>query len=770
MAPAPEPALASARGGSGGSGGLLRITPALVARLRADLDGTLGALPTAHVAAIVARAHAAYHRGDAGAQFLTDAEFDAAQDHLAARDPQHAQLRRVGAGPRRGDGRKTTLPFYMGSISKIKGSDAKSLGAFVERFEGTSDPGAAAVAATAGFTLTDKLDGVSALLCVFAPAAPPPSGSDPVTRGTGDSDGEGPRVALYSRGDGTVGQDISHLLSLVRGVPPPGGLVRQLLQEDGDGGSDAGGGQSGQSKGDHHSPAGVVALAVRGELIVPRADFAARLAGRAANARNLVSGLVNAARPDPTTVGFVRFVAYSQVWPPAPHDAATFARLARLGFEVVHHEPLGAEAARRPEALSAALRRRRAESPFEVDGVVVCHVGLHALERGANPSYAFAYKSLEVQETAEVAVTGVAWAPSKDGYLAPVVEFEPVRLAGVTVRRASGFNAEFIAAHGLGPGATALVTRSGDVIPHIVRVLAPAPAGPALPPAGAAHWDAGGKHLVLVAPGDDRAVRARRIENFFRRLDVPGVRAGAVARLFDAGLDSLPKILAASEADVAAVPGFQDRSAARLVGAVRARLRALTAAELMDASNAFGRGFARKRLAALAAALPRLAGAGKEDDDVYAPSLEELLAVPGVSDKTARAFLAGLPPYRAFVAELGGHVHVGHAQPAAAANRQQGGESDADGDGPQKQQGAQQPLRGTRVVFTGFRDAALRARVERLGGAVHDAVGSGAGGGDTVLVAKDPGAASAKLARARERGVRIESLAAFVAGLPREQP
>ncbi|KAG1668737.1 hypothetical protein FOA52_014283 [Chlamydomonas sp. UWO 241] len=68
------------------------------------------------------------------------------------------------------------LPIYMGSLDKIK-NDPKAL----ERFKSAFDK----------FVVSDKLDGVSALLV---------------------SDGDG-RMKMYTRGDGTYGQDVSHLLS-----------------------------------------------------------------------------------------------------------------------------------------------------------------------------------------------------------------------------------------------------------------------------------------------------------------------------------------------------------------------------------------------------------------------------------------------------------------------------------------------------------------------------------------------------------------------------
>ena len=57
----------------------------------------------------------------------------------------------------------------------------------------------------------------------------------------------------------------------------------------------------------------------------------------------------------------------------------------------------------------------------------------------------------------------------------PKVQVEPVNLAGVTIEFATGFNASFIYNNGIGPGSVIQITRAGDVIPHIIRVLTPMP-------------------------------------------------------------------------------------------------------------------------------------------------------------------------------------------------------------------------------------------------------------------------------------------------------
>ena len=71
----------------------------------------------------------------------------------------------------------------------------------------------------------------------------------------------------------------------------------------------------------------------------------------------------------------------------------------------------------------------------------------------------------------ETMVIEVQWSPSKDGYLKPWVRIEPIELNGVTIEYATGFNGSFIEQNKIGIGSVIQIIRSGDVIPHIMKVI-----------------------------------------------------------------------------------------------------------------------------------------------------------------------------------------------------------------------------------------------------------------------------------------------------------
>lgn len=531
------------------------------------------------------------------------------------------------------------------------------------------------------FTVSDKLDGTSAML-VFGP---------------------GRRRRLYRRGTGTVGADITHL---ARHVVPEAAL-RGAGVADG--------------------------TAVRGEIVVRKADFAGALRAGFADARSLVNSLVT--RKDVSGAGAqeamraARFVAYELVHPRAAKPAQ-LAELAGMGFECVWHVGLHAPDDR---ALTAAFVARRRDSPYAVDGVVIEAGGVHTPPAGRNPPYAAAFKVALAEQGGEATVLSVEWRASREGRLTPRVGFTPVAAGGVTMRWATGHNARYVRDARIGPGARVLVVRSGDVIPTIAEVLAPARA-PALPgPAPPWAWDTAGVHAVLRDAATDAGVRERRLVRFFSAMGVDGLRAGTAARLREAGLDTVATILAASAAELAAAPGVGPVLAAKLHAAIAAAVAAADPVAAMVASGAFGDGLGERRLRALSHALPAILAPGSPG------LLKTVLETPGFSAATAAQVVHGAPAFRRWLAQHP-QVTLRAAAPAPPAA----------------------PPRGT-LVFSGFRDAALKAAAEAAGYAVAASVTKAS----AAVVARDTGSGSAKVSRARELGVPVITEAALRARLPR---
>lgn len=646
-----------------------------------DANATLKGLTTPELIAFLAAASAAYY--NTSAPVVSDDLYDLVKEELTRRDPKNAFLAEVGAAPGEDGAKKVELPYYMGSLDKIR-EDPKALTKFVAAYPGD-------------YVLMDKLDGNSALLTYGADGRP---------------------SGLYSRGNGTVGQTLAHLLPLVRGIP------------------------------ERATPG----LAVRGELILSRADWE-RLKHLGANARNVVAGTMNKKTPNPDIARAMTFVAYEiRAGGGAASGAAgrrlseDLAALARGGFTTVYWESLDASQMTMDD-LSDRLVARRAGSPYEVDGVVVSHDAPHKVVAGKNPKHAFAFKSLLTHDEAEVIVSAVEWNVSKDGFLKPTVLFNPVVLNGVTIQRATGFNAGFIEAQKIGPGGRIVIIRSGDVIPKIQRVLTPAASGRGALPEGAGEpggpqWNETHVDLKMAPDGIDPEYAKKQMEHFAVSLEMPSVAAGTIKKMYDNGVTSVAAMLRVTAEDLAKMEGFQRTLAEKVATAIAEAKARATCADLMVASNAFGRGFGTRKIALILGAFPDR----RMPDDV--PTVAELSAVKGIGPKTATEFVEGIGRFRAFLRETGltttcsAAPAAGPAAPAAAAPT-----------------GALARLAGAKIVFTGFRAKDWEARIAAVGGQVSSSVSRAT----TLVVAADPDKVTGKVADAQKYAIRVMGKDAFAA-------
>ena len=149
----------------------MKINKTFINKLNNDPMGILRSLNVDDIVSIIQKANHDYY--NKGTPLFTDQLFDVIKEYLAELEPNHPVLKNIGANIDKAN--KVKLPFYMGSLDKIK-NDEKVLMNWKNKFQGD-------------YVLSDKLDGNSGLLTYV--------------------DGE---LSLYSRGDGVEGQNITHLL------------------------------------------------------------------------------------------------------------------------------------------------------------------------------------------------------------------------------------------------------------------------------------------------------------------------------------------------------------------------------------------------------------------------------------------------------------------------------------------------------------------------------------------------------------------------------
>lgn len=491
---------------------------------------------------------------------------------------------------------------------------------------------------------------------------------------------------LYRRGTGKVGADVSH-------------LIPHVISKK----------------------AAATKLVVRGEIVIAKADFDGSVA---VDARSAVNALVNkktTGGPDPV-LDAARFVAY-EVVEPRMDKADQFKALKTAGFEVAWHETV---ASIDDDTLADKFAGRRAASKYNVDGVVVQASGVHGVG-DKNPTYAFAFKSVQEDQGRRTVVTDVVYESSRDGRLVPRVSFDPIVLdTGVTMRWATAHNARFVQENGIGPGAAVHVVRSGDVIPKIIRVDEPVP--PKLPPSDPEWaWDANGVHAVLAVLGDTAKIKI--LLKFMTSLGVEFTKEGSLTKMYDAGFDTVKKILNADPADIADIPGFGAVQAKKMLGSLAAKVDAADVIELMVATNAFGSGIGERKLRALHASVPdfhKLRGSQLE---------ARVQEAPGFQDKTVVKVVRGMDEFDRVVKALGLSLKGRPVNKAAA-----------------------QAVAGKgKVVFSGFRDADLEDAANAAGYEVSTSVSSKT----ALVVAADVSAESGKITKARELGVEVVSVEDF---------
>jgi len=300
----------------------------------------------------------------------------------------------------------------------------------------------------------------------------------------------GELAAGATRGDGDEGEDVTAaaLAGALAGAPlrfSPPPSDEDAAEEQGEGAESLNGAAAAADE----------VVEVLGEAYLTADAFAALNSRRAAeglgpfgNARNAAAGSLRLSDASAAAARGLSFVAYGLARPgaspsvdgsrprPGPLGETHWACLEWLrarGFAV------SAANARPPGGFSAALSaagawmRGRGALPYEADGAVLKldDLRLRALlgEGRADPRWAVAIKFPAGEAVGRLLRVDVA--VGRSGAVTPVAVLEPVRVGGVTVTRASLHNAAAAAALGLRAGDAVVVSRRGDVIPQVERVV-----------------------------------------------------------------------------------------------------------------------------------------------------------------------------------------------------------------------------------------------------------------------------------------------------------
>ncbi len=660
---------------------------------------------------ILTRASELYYNQDAPE--MSDYEYDALFEELKQLETAHPDLddpnsptHRVGGAPSE-KFEKITHPVKMGSLSDVFSED--EMRAFLDRTTKTLlDAGIPPEEIL--YSVEPKIDGLSVSLTY-----------------------EAGRLTLgATRGDGTVGENVTENIRTIAGIP--------------------------------HTLPEPLDLTVRGEVYMPRSVFE-RINGEKeaagerlfANPRNAAAGSLRRLDPKETAAAHLDIFVFNYqtgaLWTdgrePRTH-AETIERIGALGFHRIAIRALTAS----PDEVIGAIRQigeERGALAYDIDGAVV-KIDSLAQRRivGENPStprWAAAFKYPPEQKRTRL--LEIRANVGRTGVLTPLAILEPVRLAGTTVSRATLHNIDVIRERDIRLGDTVIVQKAGDIIPEIIGSVREARTGDEIPYAFPETCPSCGERLFWDSEeGDSGALRCqnpacpaqleRGISHFASRgaMNIDGLGPALVRLLIDEGLIAdAADLYTLKKEDVAALPRMGDKSAENLLAALE-RSKTAGPARLLYALGVRHVG---------EAAAEAVIGRFRSLDALFDADAGSLADIPDIGEITARTVVEffALPETRRLADKLR-DAGVVTALPA-----------DAVPDGP-----ASEKLAGMTFVLTGTLPSMTRdeasALIKQNGGKTAGSVSKKT---TYVLAGSDAGS---KLTKANELGIPVLSEEEFL--------
>jgi len=217
--------------------------------------------------------------------------------------------------------------------------------------------------------------------------------------------------------------------------------------------------------------------AIRGEILMYQRSFDQykRVHPEAKNPRNSAAGIINGKNTD-DDLKYLDVVVYTIIGGTPNFGQLTIGDVRNIlsngtCFSVVPYMNLELSNVDESEFVSSMYELRdKWYNLCPADGIVLTAPELRYVENDAAVLYdavAFKFKS----EEKKAIVDHVDWTMSKTHYAVPVVHIQPVELAGTTVRKCTGFNAQFIVNNNIGKGSEVLVEKRGEIIPVINEVV-----------------------------------------------------------------------------------------------------------------------------------------------------------------------------------------------------------------------------------------------------------------------------------------------------------
>ena len=470
-----------------------------------DPDKYAKSLKTPELEELINRAAYLYHNYEGGG--LSDNAFDGLEFNLNRRlKRRQRQLIKVGAQtvPKL----RAELPMPMASLNKVY-PGTKQFTQFINNNPSFEKE----------IIWSSKLDGISGLIVYD----------------------KGKVKSVFTRGDGTIGGDVTYVKNHVRHIPAE---IKEYTS-----------------------------LIVRGEFVVSRETFRSKYSELYSTSRNFVNGQI-ASGHITSFINDIDFVAYEimqiEGGDKLPNITSRYGVLELEGFKVVSHGTLPKQ-----NLIFDTLmlyKNKRLSSEYDIDGLVLAYdISLEVAQILKNPVYAVAFKAILEEQIRDTEVTDVEWNISRYGRYVPVAIYEAVYINGTRLHRASAHNAAHIRDWNMGKGTKIKIRKGGDVIPVIADVRVNENVIPIFPEEYDWYWKS--RDIILDEIDSNREVQIARITHFFQTIGAKGIGPKTIEKFWESGLNTIKKVTQAPQAKIMKLKGFGKKKSQNIYDAIRMSLR-----------------------------------------------------------------------------------------------------------------------------------------------------------------------------------------------------
>ena len=507
-------------------------------------------------------------------QLVSDEIFDDLRDELFKRNPKSKFFSQVGHKNTDTNLKNVILPYKMFSLDKIKPAGGE-FEKWIDKYTGP-------------YTLSDKLDGISAMII--------------------NNNG---KFNMYLRSTSDEGTDVTHILKYIQ-------VNLSNIPNN---------------------------YAIRGELITSRANFE-KIKEKYNKARMFVNGAIKRKTPEPQLLKLIEFIAFSIVFPRLKQSKQYKTLSSELKLKTV---PFTKRKSISVDYMLKYFEQRRANSLYDIDGVVIAdNSKIYDNPVSKKPEFMIAFKALYKEQYELTEIINVEWNISRLGFLKPKVQIKPIKILDSEINYATAHNAKFVVDNNLGPGAIVKIALSGDIIPIILEVMVKAKK-PQMPQENYVWATASGVDIKLnkLSRDNKQSIIIKQLAYTMKTLKVEYFGEKLIERLvIDGKCNSLIDIINIDENKLKEHIG--DNMGIKIYNNLINSLGSTDLPTLMVASNCFDKGIGIKRIKLVLQNIPDIMTHKFRDTQLY----DIIININSFSEITTNLFLSGFECFLNFIVEL----------------------------------------------------------------------------------------------------------------------